>query len=293
VRSAAAAAVAVIVAVALGGCGGTQDTVRRQLATYLTGVDQTERQLTSPVSTVDAVDRQLATSSKKGKVGATAALTSPADAAQQERRLNQAAAQIDQVAARLRAQPAPAVAAHLKALLVELAGRQAALAVQTERLVAFIPGLTRSLRPLGPSVVTLERVLSVNQANGATAVAQVYAAKAAALRTFARRLSDILAALGRVTPPSSSQPTYATERRSLERMRAASLTLAGDLDGGNRAGVAGALRAFDRAAALPGSRAAQEAERAAVRAYDRQVAELQALVSDADRERLRLADKYR
>jgi hypothetical protein len=293
VRSIAAAAVAAIVAVALGSCGGTQDTVRRQLATYLTGADQTERQLAVPVSTVDAVDRALATSSSgRRKAGAAKPATPQATPAQQERRLNQAAAQIDAVRARLRAQPAPAPAAHLKALLVELAGRQAALAVQTERLVAFIPGLTRSLRPLGPSVVTLERVLSVNRANGATAVAQVYAAKAAALRTFARRLSGILVALGRVTPPSSSEPTYATERRSLERMRAASLTLAGDLSGGRRAGVAGALRAFDRAAALPGSRAAQEAERAAVRAYDRQVAELQALVSDANRERLALAQRY-
>jgi hypothetical protein len=294
VRCAAAAAVALIMAAAVAGCGSHQDTVRRQLAGYLTQVDRTERQLATPLSTVDAVNRQLAAASgDRRRTGASQISTPPATATQQERRLAEAAAEIKQVAVGLRAQTAPAPAAHLKGLLVDLADRQAALALQTERLVAFIPGLTHSLRPLGPAVVSLERVLSVNQAVGAAAVGQVYAAKSAALRTFARRLASILVALGRVSPPSSSEPTYANERRSLQRMRAASLTLAADLAGGRSTGVQAALRSFDRAAALPGSRAAQEAERAAVRAYDRQVADLQTLVSDADRERLRLAQRYR
>lgn len=293
-RPAAVAAAAVIVAAVLAGCGAQQDTVRHQLAGYLTQVNRIERQLGTPLATVDTVDRQLAAASSAGKKDSASQTSAPrATPAQQERRLAQASTQIKQVSARLSAQAAPGPAAHLKALLVELANRQAALAVQTERLVAFIPGLTHSLRPLGPAVVSLERVLSVNQAVGSAAVAQVYAAKAAALRTFARRLSGILVALGRVTPPSSSEPTYANERRSLRRMRAASLTLAGDLAGGRSAGVQTALRSFDRAAALPGSRPAQVAERGAIRAYDRQVAALQTLVSDADRGRLQLAEKYR
>ena len=290
----AAAAVALIVALALAACGSQQDPVRRQLAGYLTQVNQTERQLATPLGTVDTVDRQLAAASAGGRKKGAAPVPGPrATPAQQEHRLAQAATGIKRVADRLRAQAAPAPAAHLKGLLVGLADRQAALAVQTERLVAFIPGLTRSLRPLGPAVVSLERVLSVNQAVGTAAVAQVYAAKAAALRTFAHRLSSILVALGHVTPPSSSKPTYANERRSLQRMRAASLTLAAGLANGRSTGVQAALRSFDRAAALPGSRPAQEAERAAVRAYDRQVADLQTLVSDANRERLRLAQRYR
>jgi len=263
VRS-AAAAVALIVALALAACGSQQDPVRRQLAGYLTQVNQTERQLATPLGTVDTVDRQLAAASAGGRKKGAAPVPGPrATPAQQEHRLAQAATGIKRVADRLRAQAAPAPAAHLKGLLVGLADRQAALAVQTERLV------------------------------GTAAVAQVYAAKAAALRTFAHRLSSILVALGHVTPPSSSKPTYANERRSLQRMRAASLTLAAGLANGRSTGVQAALRSFDRAAALPGSRPAQEAERAAVRAYDRQVADLQTLVSDANRERLRLAQRYR
>ena len=213
--------------------------------------------------------------------------------AQQQQALARAHAQIAAVTARLRSLPAPGPARHLKALIVTLAARQAALAVQTERLIAFGPGFTSSLRPLGPAVSKLERVLSVNQAYGAAAVQEVYAQKAAALRRFAATLSAVLASLGRLRPPSSSQPTYAAEQRSLTRMRASALTIAGDLSARRTTGISGALKQFDRAANLPASRSAQQAERAAIRAYDRQVGELSSLVADADRERVRLAAQER
>ena len=82
---------------------------------------------------------------------------------------------------------------------------------------------------------------------------QVYARKVTALRSFAGTLNSILAALGRLHPPASSQPTYDGERRSLDRMKAAATTLAGDLAGTHTSAIAGVLRSFDQAAALPGS----------------------------------------
>lgn len=120
----------------------------------------------------------------------------------------------------------------------------------------------------------------------------VYARKSAALRAFAGTLGSILAALGQLRPPDSSRPTYVSERRSLQRMQGAATTLAGDLATGHTTAVAAVLRQFDRAAAIPGSRQAQLAERAAVAAYDRQVSQLNALVGAADVERLRLAKRY-
>ena len=289
-RLAAGGLAAVVIAVALAACGGAQDTTRRHLATYLAAVDRIEHQLATPLTTVDTVDRQLtAGSSGRRGAGPTTTSTPPLTAAAQERRLEQASGQIRAVTARLRALGAPVPAAHLKSLLVELSGRQADLAVQTQRLIAFIPGFSRSLRPLGPAVSSLERVLSINKAYGATAVQQVYARKAVALRSFAGTLHSILAALGRLHPPTSSQPTYDAERRSLDRMTAAATTLARDLAGAHTRGIAGVLSSFDKAAALPGSRPAQQAERAAIRAYDHQVGQLSALVADANRERLRLA----
>jgi hypothetical protein len=300
VRFAAGGAAAVLIAVALSACGGSsQDTARHRLAGYLTTVDRIERQLTSPLSTVDSVDRQLTASSahRRTRPASSPQATVPASGsasagrtpAQQQQALARAHAQIAAVTARLRSLPAPGPARQLKALVVTLAARQAALTVQTERLIAFGPGFTSSLRPLGPAVSKLERVLSVNQANGAAAVQEVYAQKAAALRRFAATLSTVLASLGRLRPPSSSQPTEAAERRSLTRMRASALTVASDLSAGRTTGISGVLKQFDRAAELPASRSAQQSERAAVRAYDRQVGELNSLVADANRERVRLA----
>lgn len=301
-RFAAGGAAAVLIAVVLAGCGGSsQDTGRRQLAGYLAAVDRIERQLASPLSTVDSVDRQLTASSARRRPGTatTGQATVPASSravrtpAQQQRALARAHAQITAVTARLRALTAPVPARHLKTLIVTLAVRQAALAVQTERLIAFGPGFTSSLRPLGPAVSKLERVLSVNQAYGAAAVQEVYAQKAAALRRFAATLSTVLASLARLRPPSSSQPTDAAEQRSLTRMRAAALTVAGDLSTGRTTDISGALKQFDRAAKLPASRSAQQAERVAIRAYDRQVGELSSLAADANRERVRLAARER
>ncbi len=316
-RFAAGGAAAVLIAVVLAGCGGSsQDAGRRQLAAYLTAVDRMERQLTAPLSTVDSVDRQLtATSAHRGTGTApteqattgqattgqapTGQATVPASSpavrtpAQQQRALARADAQILAVTARLRALPAPGPAHHLKTLIVTLAARQAALAVQTERLIAFGPGFTSSLRPLGPAVSKLERVLSVNQAYGAAAVQEVYAQKAAALRRFAATLSTVLGSLARLRPPSSSEPTAAAEQRSLTRMRAAALTVAGDLSAGRTTDISGVLKQFDRAAKLPASRSAQQAERRAIRAYDRQVGELSSLAADANRERVRLAARER
>ncbi len=277
---------AVAIALALAGCGGTNDAPRSQLAGYLTQVDRIERRLGTPVTTIDQVDHQLTASAGRQPT------SGPGDPhltlSTEQRWLQQAAIQIRAVQARLRGLPAPASATHLKALLVDLAGRQADLAVQTRRLAAFMPGLSHSLRPLGPAVVTLERALAVNRAYGAAAVQQVYARKAAALRAFADTLGGILASVDRLRPPTSSQPTYQAERRSLQRMRTASLTLAGDLAGGQTSQIAVVLRAFDRAVALPASRATQQAEAAAIRDYDRRVGQLSALVAAANRERLRL-----
>jgi hypothetical protein len=120
----------------------------------------------------------------------------------------------------------------------------------------------------------------------------VYSRKAGALRTFAQTLDGILASLARLRPPASSQPTYTAQLQSLGRMRASALTLASDLATGHTTGLAAVLRSFDRAAALPGSRSAQSAEVAAIRAYDRQVGQLNTLVVAADRERLRLSRLY-
>jgi hypothetical protein len=293
VRVAMAGAAAALIATALAACGSAQNTPRRQLADYLAAVVRIERQLAAPIKTVDVVNRQLtAGASTHGRAPSILPSTGLLTTAAEQHKLRQAELQIRAVSRQLQALAAPAPAAHLKALSVQLVDSQADLTVQTSRLIAFIPGFKRSLRPLGPAVVGLERVLSVNQAYGPSAVQLVYARKAAALRTFAQTLDGILTSLARLRPPASSQPTYTSQVQSLGRMKASALTLASDLATGHTTGLATVLRSFDQAAALPGSRPAQSAEVAAIRAYDLQVGQLNTLVAAADRERLRLSRLY-
>jgi hypothetical protein len=293
VRVAVAGAAAVLIATALAACGSAHNTPRRQLADYLAAVVRIERQLAVPIHTVDVVDRQLtASAGAHGRAPTILPSTGLLTMAAEERMLRQAELQIRAVSRRLQALAAPAPAAHLKALSVQLVDRQADLTVQTSRLIAFMPGFARSLRPLGPAVVALERVLSVNQAYGTGAVQLVYARKAAALRTFAQTLDGILGSLARLRPPASSQPTYTAQEQSLRQMKASALTLASDLATGHTTGIAAVLRSFDRAAALPRSQSAKSGEVAAIRAYDQQVGQLNTLVATADRERLRLSRLY-
>jgi hypothetical protein len=278
---------------ALAACGGSKPTTRDRLATYFAAVNRIERQLGTPLNTVDSVDQQLtgsSTTKHATKPGAVPVYKEPVP--EQEQALQQAAAQINKVGARLRALAAPAPAADLKSLMVELVSHQQALLTQTQRLVAFAPGFQQALAPLTPAVTTLKRVLAVDQASGSSAVQQVYSQKATALRGFASTLTRVLGTLGTLQPPSSSEPSYNAERRSLTRMRTAAGTLANELSGGHTSSVQKTLAAFDAAAAVPSSRAVQLSERAAVKAYDRQVDELNTLVEDANRERARLADKY-
>jgi hypothetical protein len=281
----------VLSAAALTGCGSAQHTTRHRIAVYLTAVNRIERQLVTPLTTVDRIDREMTTRSRQS--------TSPANVAgrsstvpSEERSLRRAEAEIQVASARLRALPTPPQTARLQGLLLQLTGRQSELTRQTIRLIDFIPGFTRSLGSLGPAVIALERALSVNQASGAGAVQLVYARKVAALHAFVQTLSGILRSLGLLRPPASSEPTYLNEQRSLRRMSAAASALASDLASGHTTGLSTVLQSFDRAAALPGSRPAQSAEIAAVRAYDRQVGSLGALVAAANQERLRVARRY-
>jgi hypothetical protein len=214
-------------------------------------------------------------------------------ALEHERALLGAWRRIRSVDAQLAAVPAPAPADHLRALLLQLTGLQADLTLQTARLQAFLPQFSQALKPLGPATVRLERVLTVNQAYGSTAVAQVYTQKAQALRTFRSVVGSIKARLVGLTPPRVLAPQYHTEFSSLDEMGSSAGQLATALDSGQPGNVAPLLRKFDNAAAAPHGQSLQRAQVTAIKAYDRQVAQVNQLAADVQRERLRLANTLR
>jgi hypothetical protein len=283
VRRAAAAALAL--ALLLGGCGsGSQNTSRAGVARYVAAVNATERQLSAPLADVTRtiVAYSQAARSKRG----VAAAAPPAAEAQS---LLRDGAQIDNLRGRLAALPAPAPARQLRAQLVELVDRQATLTRQMAKLVRFLPGFSLAMAPLGPALLRLERVLSISQAQGSAAVAQVYAEKAAALLDFRGVAVGILQALRSLDPPTVSVPPYRAQVRAVGTMVSTAGALARALSAGSAAQARPLLIAFSQAAAGPSSVAAQRARIAAIRAYDARLRSLNRLAEQASRERLRLS----
>lgn len=264
---------------AVAGCGSSNQGPAHRQAAYVTQVNRIESRLAAPLQVVTRTSAQFAVH-RTQSARATRA---------QEAALVAALGRIRQARAQLAALPAPASAAHLRALLLKLAGQQAYLTQQTARLVTFLPAFTAVMRPLAPATVRLERVLAISQANGAAAVQAVYAEKAAALRTFHGSVEGVLARLRRLDPPKVSLPQYRAQIASLTGMARSATRLADVIAGGQTSAAAPLLASFDRAAASAQSRSVQRAQAAAVRGYDAEVARVNTLSADAERERLRLA----
>lgn len=278
------AAITALVALGVAGCGSQAQAPAQHVATYIDHVNQIEAQLAVPLK---AVTRTSA------KIGGASAPTGPAQARRatgaEEASLRASLSRIEALRARLAALPAPAAAAHLRALVLRLVDQQAHLTRETAQLVAFLPAFADALRPLGPATTQLRRVLAINQAYGAAAVQAVYGEKASALRAFRATVNGILARLSRLRPPVVSRPAYRAQVDSLRGMSGAAGRLAAAVSAGDSAGIAVALVAFDRAAAAARSLAEQRSQVTADRRYNAQVAQVQKLAGAAAEERLRLA----
>jgi hypothetical protein len=206
-----------------------------------------------------------------------------------ETALVRARRQIVAVRRRMAAVPAPAQAAHLRTLLLQVVDRQAALTKQLAKLVVFLPAFDLALRPLSPATRRLEGILGINVALGASAVQAVLTRKAGALRQFRVTLDGIVGRLRRLDPPMVSRATYSAQLTALRSMSATAGKLATALESGDSSRLPALLRRFDAAAVRPNSLAVQRAQIAAARAYDRQIAQLSDLAVQAEQERTRLA----
>ncbi|MGH2927153.1 MAG: hypothetical protein ACRDL8_03010 [Solirubrobacteraceae bacterium] len=96
------------------------------------------------------------------------------------------------------------------------------------------------------------------------------------------------ARLKRLQPPRLALPEYRTQLASLAGLRASAGRLAGALAAGSGAGLSKLLLSFNRSASLSHTVAAQRAQIAAVRAWDRGLVGLRKLSVAVARERYRL-----
>jgi hypothetical protein len=267
----------------LTGCGGGNQSAGHRVAAYLGRVNAVERQLAEPLATVSR------TSAEIGRTPAARGVAAARRARVQSTALLSAERRIRLLRTHLAALTVPAPARALQPMLLRLADGQADLTDQTAKLVAYLPAFAADLQPLSSDLLALERVLAIGRAAGAGAVQTVYAHKAAALRTFAGQVVGIERRIDGLKPPRVSLPGHRAQLRSLREMASAARRLALALGAGRLSGISGLLTQFDRAAAATGTAAVAKAQTAAVRAYDKQVQQLDTLSAQAGAERERLA----
>jgi hypothetical protein len=253
------------------GCGQANGP-RTALAQYIARVDGVELALRAPIKDITLAGKQFANEQTSGQ-------NSPRSQAR-ERSLLAAEKRIATLRAKLAQITAPAEADHLRTRLLALIDSQVSLTRETAKMVIFIPRYGKDLTPLIPAMRRLEPELA----------ASTLAARAAALRRFASILEAILAQLRGLKPPAVSLSGYRSQVLALRGMSGDARRLAGALESRQTAGVQAILQAFDSAAASNQSRAAQEAQIAAVRSYEAQVAQLTRLSQSITTERQRLSD---
>ncbi len=269
------------------GCGGERSqSQRRAVAQYIKQAGEIEAQMATPLAAVTqagadfASDRSGSQATSGGRVLGNS----------EEYTLLRAWAGIESLRRRLAAVQAPAPAARLRTMLLELTDLEARSTREVASLVVFVPRFAAALALLGPATQRLEVTLSQRSAYGATAVAAAYASKATALRRFQRAVDAIRGQLEHLRPPAVSESGYRAQLAALAGMSASAGKLATALDGGAPGDVQQLLTEFDRAALSTRSRAVQKAQIASIRAYDAQSEKLAELSTQIDRERQRLAD---
>ncbi len=286
-----AAVVAVLSAACAGlmvsGCGGQQSQDQRPaVARYIKQAGQIEAQLATPLGAVSQSGAEFASDQSGGHATSDGRVLGNSE----EYSLLRAWAQIESLRRRLAAVTAPAPAARLRTMLLDLTDLQASSTRELARLVLFVPQFAAALAPLGPATQRLELTLSQRGAYGAAAVAAAYATKAAALRRFQGAVDAIRGRLQQLHPPQVSESGYHAQLAALAGMSVGAGKLATALGAGAQGDVQQLLTDFDRAALSTQSRAVQKAQIASIRAYDSQSEKLAELSARIDQERQELAN---
>jgi hypothetical protein len=246
-------------------CGGGHEK-RDALDAYIKQVNAAQLKLRKPLLQVEHAYRDFGR-----KNGPPLAKLEP--------RLAGAATTMHALDRRLRTLHPPADARRLHTSILRLVDAEGGLADELVQLARFGPRFTAAMAPLAPAGRDLRDAFS--HAKTAKAQADALDAYAAALGAALQRLRPLEA-------PPAFAPALASQRTTLAGIRTSAIELSQGLRKNERAALPSLIQRFTNAGLGNQSIAAQKARIAAIKAYNRRVAELVTLAHRVDRERLRL-----
>jgi len=283
----AVAVLALVLAVA--GCGGGsgKSARRNAVANYIVRIDTVEQQLRVPLTKVEQAYRDFG--KKKESPKTTAA------------RLASAEATLHALKTRVALIPAPPDARKLRVLMVRLTGAEVELAHELSTLAVFLPAFVRALQPLGAANTTLKTSLAAIKVPTPTSVPpsklkaaraaytqQVDAAAAAqadALDAYLATITTVESRLRGLDPPPALTPSYRAQAATLAKVHTTGTALVAALRAKDFKHVAGLNSAFQEAAQTSSSVSSQQAQIAAIKAYNKRVVAIGALARAVDTER--------
>lgn len=259
------AALALAAALALTGCGASHSATARDHVTGYLGRENAIVARSQPA--LVAVHQALVDFSHHRTSAATA------------KELAKAATTFRRLRVQLRAANPPPQAAKLQGLVLEVVARQAALTNELRTLVVFEPAFAAALTPV---------VAANTAARTHLRAAKTPAEVADAVDTYRAAVGRSLKKLRPLRPPALERPLYEAQVSRLTKLDAALGKLASAARSGDARAAARAEHEISVAAVSSDSRANQMAERNAVIAYDKAVAEIAVLTQKITAERDRL-----
>ncbi|MDE3191047.1 MAG: hypothetical protein KGL94_09540 [Acidobacteriota bacterium] len=269
------------------------------------------RALVAYIKNVDAVEGRMNYSLTKVFAAYQAFSHSKTVSAKTRSDLAQAETTLTILRGRIAAIPAPRDAAHLRADVLRLVGGEAAITREVYLLARFSPSFSALLARLHTAAATLGRTLATirpptphtirgtkkqiaeAQAAFTTASDQAAAAQADAVTAYDTVVSRVRARMERLSAPHVLAPALRGEMNSLTATERAGARLAAALRQKKRSHVPQLARAFTIATRSSQTVAAQEAEIAAVKAYDVRVRHLAADAAAIPREITQLQQSVR
>ncbi len=254
----------------LAGCGGASR--HDAVESYINSVNGVETRMAGSIGQVTQANKDFARSQTSPEV---------------HERLLKSEKTMRRLLKRLVAIDAPPEAAHLKALLLALVGREVGLTHEIVQLSAFVPRYQAALKPLAQADSALKTQLAAS-AKGVAATKALNGQKADELDSYARTLDAAIAAIKPLEPPPVWRPVYTTELGALSELRTSASALADAIRKNQANAVPTLLQRFDAAAVAGQSTAAQRRQIAAVKAYDARIRKIATLARDVEQERARL-----